>query len=372
MLMSPQTHNMASLEYRQGYDSRPPNRILPTSHNIRPQQGFTQSRSDVPPQDMALPSIEQTMDLVSRSPTRINSYDPTRHSQVTYQEIESERRFPPTYTNITYVDSWEDNQPKRRRLVLADDQSHVSISSSAAHSFAPLIPITIVEQPVIKAPPLRRPVEVRNNRDQYDVPTVIDCSLDYPNYTQRVTDARDQNSFPLMTEFRGSTSTDPGRHIINDDSPPRMRMVRRAPGVSYPNPEDLHTPEPQLRKIQRVGDQLFFDTPRPIQSMQAPFSKNKPVDPNQSVQPTKYPHAPSNYQQGATQDSSTSLSAFPNPPHSHKINSSLVSYPILSRPHYEHESRFSSNRDDPILVGTKSSHQSPQVYFTARSLERIG
>jgi hypothetical protein len=371
--MSPQTHTATSLEYRHGYDSRPlPSRPLP-SHNGGPQQSFAPSRRDLPPQDMALPSIEPVTDLSSESTARINPYLPIRHSQVMYQEVEPERTLVPARTNITYVNGWEANQPKRRRLVLADDRAHISASSSTGDGYVQLVPKSRGEQPAVIAPSLRRVTEVRGDKDRNDMPTVIDHRLVYPRYTERVTDTRDQNGFPSMNEFRRSTGNDrESRLIIEDDSPPQVRIVRRAPGPSQSYSGELHSSEPQQHKSQRVGDQHYFETSRPTHFMHDPFHEhNRLVDPNQSVQQVIYARAPPSYQQGVAHGSSTSLSAFPSHPHSREMNSGLVSYPIISRPRHEQDSRFSSNRNEHVLVGTNSSHQFPQERSTVDNFERI-
>lgn len=371
MLMSPPIHNATSLEHRHGFDSRPPPSRPLASHNGGPQQGFAPSRRDLPPQDMALPSIEPAMDLASESPVRVNSYVPIRRSQVTYEEVESERRLVPAHTNTTYMNDWEANQPKRRRLVLVDDQANVPLSASAGDGYVQLVPQSRAEQSAVMAPSLRRVTEIRSDRDRNDVPTVIDHRVDYPRYTERVTDVRDQNGIPSMNEFRRSTGNDrESRLIIDDDSPPQVRMVRRAPGLSQSYSGELHTFETQSHKIQRVGDQHYFDTSRPPQSMQDPFHENnRLIDPNQSVQPVTYART-SSYQQGVAQGSSTSLSTISSHPHPREMNSGLVSYPILSRPRHEQESRFSSSRNEPVLVGTKSSHLYPQERFADEYFER--
>ena len=372
MLISPPTHDAHSLEYSHGYDVRPPpSKALPF-HNSEPQQSYAQSRKDLPLEDMALPSIESAMDLNNESPARVNSYGPMRHAQVMYQVVEPERRILPTHTNTTYVSNWEDNQPKRRRVVLADDRAHVPASSSTTDGYVRLVPISRAEQPAITAPSLRR-VEVRDGREHQDIPKMIDHRLDHPRYIQRVADTRDQNGLPSMTDFRGSTGIDRERHIIiDDDSPPRVRMVRRAPGPSQSYSGQQYTSEPQPYESQRVADQHYFETSRPTQSMQDTFHENnRPVDPNQSVQPVLYARARPSHQYEVAQGSSTSLSAFPSHPHSREVNSGLVSYPVLSRPHHDYDSRFPTTRDEPILVGTRTSHQFPQERFAADNFESV-
>jgi hypothetical protein len=105
--------------------------------------------------------------------------------------------------------------------------------------------------------------------------------------------------------------------------------------------------------------------------MQVQFQEhNRRVDTTQPVQQVLYTRAPPRYQHEVEQGSSTSLSTFPSHPHSSEVNSGLVSYPILSRPHHEYDSRFPSTRDEPILVGTKTSHQFPQERFAADNFER--
>jgi hypothetical protein len=372
MLISPQTHNATSLEYRYGYDSRPlPSRTLP-SHNGGPQQSFAPSRRELPPQDMALPSIELATDLANESPSRTNPYIPLRYSQVMYEEIEPERRLVPAHTNITYVNDWEDNQPKRRRLVLADDRAHIPASPSTSEGYVHLVPKSRAEQPAVMAPSLRRVTEIKGDKERNDVPTVIDHRLGYPSYTERIADTRDQSGFPLINEFGRPNDTDRESRIIIDDFPPQVRMVRRAPEPSQSYSGELHNSEPQLHNSQRVGDQHYFETSGPTQSMQAAFHENsRLIDPNQSVQPVIYARAPPSYQQRVAQGSSTSLSTFPSHPHSREMNSGLVSYPIISRPRHDQESRFSSNRNEPVLVGTKSSHQFPQERFAADNFERV-
>lgn len=372
MLISPQTHDAPSLEYRHGYDARPPSKTLPF-HTSGPQQSYATSRRDLPSEDMALPSIEPVMDLANESSARVNSYGPMRHTQVMYQEVEPERRILPTHTNTTYVSNWEDNQPKRRRVVLADDRAHVPASSSTTDGYVRLVPISRAEQPAIMAPSLRRVVEVRDGRERQDLPTMVDHRLDYPRYIQRVANTRDQSGLPSMTDFRGSTGIDRERHLlIDDDSPPRMRMVRRAPGPSQSYSGQQYTSEPQPYGGQRVADQHYFETSRHAQSIQDPFQENNgPIDTNQSVQPVLYARSRPSYQYEVAQGSSTSLSALPSHPHSLEVNSGLVSYPILSRPRHEYDSRFPFTRDEPILVGTKTSHQFPQERFAADNFERL-
>jgi len=373
MLISPQTHDAHSLEYRHGYDARPPpGKALPF-RNSGPHQSYTSSRRELPLEDMALPSIEPAVDLANDSPARVNSYGPMRHTQVMYQEVEPERRVLPTHTNTTYVSNWEDNQPKRRRVVVADDRAHSPASSSTPDGYVRLVPISRVEQPAITAPSLRRVFEVRDGRERQNLPTMINHRLDYPRYIQRVADTRDQNGLPSMTDFRGSPATDRERHlIIDDDSPPRVRMVRRAPGPSQSYSGQQYTSEPQSYESQRATDQRYFETSRHTQSMQDPFHENnRLIDTNQSVQPVLYGRSRPSYQYEVAQGSSTSLSAFPSHPHSHEVNSGLVSYPILSRPHHDYDSRFESTRDEPIVVDTKTSHQFPQERFAADSFERL-
>jgi hypothetical protein len=373
MLISPQTHDTPSLDYRHGYDARPPPSMTLPTHNSGPHQSYALSRRDLPSEDMALPSIESAMDLTNGSPARVNSYGPMRHTQVMYQEVEPERRILPTHSNTTYVSNWEDNQPKRRRVVLADDRAHVPTSSSTTDGYVRLVPISRAEQPATTAPSLRRVIEVRDGRERHDVPIMIDHRPDYPRYIQRVVDTRDQNVSPSMTDFRGSTGIDRERRLINDDdSPPRVRMVRRAavPSQSYSGHQ--YASEPQPYENQRVGDQHNYDTSRPTQSMQDPFHENnRPIDSNLSFQPVLYARTRPSYQHEVAQGSSTSLLAFPSHPHSREVNSGLVSYPILSRPHHDDDSRFPSTRDEPILVGTKTSHQFPQERFAADNFERL-
>jgi hypothetical protein len=373
MLISPQTHDASSFEYRHGYDARPPlSKTLPF-HSSGPQQSYAPSRRDLPSEDMALPSIEPAMDLTNESTARVNSYGPMRHAQVMYQGVEPERRILPTHTNATYVSNWEDNQPKRRRVVLADDRAHIPASSSTTDGYVRLVPISRAEQPAITAPSLRRVFEVRDGGERMNTPTMIDHRLDYPRYIQRVADTRDQNGLPSMTDFRGSTGIDRERHLlIDNDSPPRVRMVRRAPGPSQSYSGQQYTSEPQPHESQRIADQHSFETSRPLQSMQDPFQENnRPIDPNQSGQPVLYARARPSHQYEVAQGSSTSLSAFPSHPHSREVNSGLVSYPILSRPRHDYESRFASTRGEPIVVGTKTSHQFPQERFAADNFERL-
>jgi hypothetical protein len=373
MLISPPTHDAHSLEYSHGYDVRPPpSKALPF-HNSGPQQSYAQSRKDLPLEDMALPSIESAMDLNNGSPARVNSYGPMRHAQVMYQEVEPERRILPTHTNTTYVSNWEDNQPKRRRVVLADDRAHVPASSSTIDGYIRLVPISRAEQPAMTAPSFRRVVEVRDGRDRQDMPKMIDHRLDHPRYIQRIAETGDQIGLPSMTDFRRSTGIDRERRkIIEDDSPPRVRMVRHAPGPSQSYSGQQYTSEPQPYESQKVADQRYFDTSRPTRLMQDPFHENnRPVDPNQSVQPVLHARARSSYQHEVAQGSSTSLSAFPSHPHSLEVNSGLVSYPVLSRPHHDYDSRFPTTRDEPILVGTRTSHQFSQERFAADNFERV-
>jgi hypothetical protein len=272
------------------------------------------------------------------------------------------------------MNDWENNQPKRRRLVLADDRAHIPTSSSTGDGYVKLVPNSRAEQPLEMMRSLRRVIEIGGDEDRNDIPPiVIDHRQDYPRYTERVTDTRDQNGFSTMNYFRRSTSTDrESRLIIEDNSPPHVRIVRRVPGPSQSYSGELHTSEPQPLKIQRAGDQHYFESSRPRQSMQNPFHEtNMLIDSNQSAQPVIYTRAPPSYQQGVTQGSSTSISTFPSHPHSREMNSGLVSYPIHSRPRHEQESRFSSNRNEPALVGTKSSHQFSQKNFTPDNFERI-
>jgi hypothetical protein len=372
MLISPQTHATPPLEHRRGYDApRPlPSKPLPF-HTSGLQQSYTPSLRDLPSEDMALPSIESSMDPTNESPRRVNTYRPMRHSQVTYQEVEPERRYLPTHTDTTYVSNWEDNQPKRRRVVPADDRAHVPISSSTTDGYIRVVPISRSEQPDVAAPSLRRVVEVRDGRARHDVPTMIDQRPEHPRYIQRVAETRDQNGFSSMTDMREPTGIDRERRLIIDgDCPPHVRMVRRPPGPNQSYSGHQYTSEPQTYESARVGDQHYFETSRPTQSMQDQFQEhNRRVDTTQPVQQVLYARAPPRYQHEVEQDSSTSLSTFPSHPHSSEVNSGLVSYPILSR-HHEYDSLFPSTRDEPILVGIKTSHQFPQERFAADNFER--
>lgn len=371
MLISPQTHDAPTLEYRHGYDARPPSsRPLPF-HTSALQQSYVPSRRDLPSEDMALPSIEPTMDMTNESPRRVNSSGPMRHAQVMYQAVEPERRYLPAHMDTTYVSNWEDNQPKRRRVLLADDRARVPSSSSTTDGYIRLVPIPRPEQPAIAAPSSRRVVEDRDVRGRHDVTKMIDQRLDYPKYIQRVAEARDQDGFSSMTNMREPIGVDRERRLIMDgDSPPHVRMAIRPPGTNQTSSGHHYASDPQIYKSQRVGDRHYLETPRPALSEQDPFHEHDShVNTSETVQPVLYARAPPRYQHEVAQGFN-SLSTFPSQPHSNEGNSGLVSYPILSRPYHNYDSRFPYSRDEPILVGTKTSHQSPQQRFAADTFER--
>lgn len=373
MLISPQTHNATALEHRQGYDAPRPQPSQPLPFRTSGfQQSYAPPREDVPSEDMALPSIEPPTDPTNDSPRRVSSYGPLRHSQVMYQEIEPERRYHPIHTDATYVSDREDNQPKRRRVVLADGRTHVPITSSTTGGYIRVVPISRSEQPAITSPSLRRAVQFEDGRERHDVPSTIDQRPDHPRYIQRVAETRAQDGYSSMIDMRESTGIDRERRLrIVDDSSPHVRIVRRPPGPNQLYSGHQYTPEPQPYESQTVGERHYFETSRPAQSMHDPFhERNRRIDNTQSSQQVIYARAPPRYQHEAEQGSSTSLSTFPSHPHSIEMNSGLVSYPTISRPRREYTSRFASTRDEPILVSAKTSHQFQQEGFAAENFER--
>jgi hypothetical protein len=374
MLISSHTNDAPTSEHRQGYDAPlpPPSKPLPFRTSGL-QQSYAPSRRDIPTEDMALPSIESSMDLTNDSPRRVNYYGPPRHPQVMYQDVEPERRYLPVQPNTTYVSNWENNQPKRRRLMLADDRGNVPVSSSTVDGHIRLVPISRSEQSAIATPSLTRVVEVRDTSERHNEPIIIDQRHEYPRYIQRVTDSRGHDEFSSMTEMREPTGIDRERRIITeDDSSPHVWIVSRPLGPNQSHNGPQYTLGPQTIESQRIRDRHYFETSRPKKLIQDSFDerKRRAEDRTQTTQQVIYTRAPPHYHREEEQSSSSSLSTFPKYPHSNEVNSGLVSYPTISRPDNEYASRFPSPRDEPIPVSARISHQFLQNSFTADNFER--
>ena len=330
----------------------------------RHQQSYSMPRRDFAPQDTILPSIEQPIEL--SSPVRIKSHMPVRHSQVMYQEVQDERTFVPVRPNVTYVDCWEDDRPDRRRVVLANNFAKAPTTLDAHDGYPRLVPSSRAEPSPAMASPLRRVSDVRVVENRPGVRQEMDNRLGYSGHTQRVADTKDLPPNMNNREFNGN---DQERRIVIDDDSPIVRILRRAPANSQAFSKDQQLPASQIFKGQRSDDQYYYENQRPV--MPVHDSINEDIMPVDSHQPGRSEFVtfanPSQHQRVAA-ISSTSLSNFSNHRHSHEINSGAVSYPSVSQSDYE--SRFSSTRHEPMLVGAPSSHQYTQDRFMTENIDR--
>jgi hypothetical protein len=291
-------------------------------------------------EDRAIPSIEQAGDL-NREMSPVNStYGPARHSQVRCIHGEPERRPLQNPSNIIYVDDLE-NQSKRRR-VLAEDSTRFPGSDY----YVRVTPKAANEQHYLPEQHLKR---IINTGDHNDLST-------HNNRSER-----------------GYTTATGRDRVIIDDEPRLIRVIRRSPESNPSFFREQHIDKPQAYKRQRAEDQPYLDPGRPVLVMRAPVHKNDRLfDQNQTYLSLGQDRAP---QQGLAADNSTYLSTLPSHPHSREMNSGLVSglvsYPLISRTRHEHDSRFSSTRNESIMVGSKSSHQYPQERFAPENLDRI-
>jgi hypothetical protein len=368
ILMSSRDHNMTGTEENYTYEIRPTVDRGALPHYPRPEQNYAMIHRDFMPQETVLPSIEQPIDLTS--PVRVRSHMPERQSQVMYQEVQDDRRFLPIRSNVTYVDRREDDQPERRGMVLANDSARVSTTLDAHNGYARLVPKSATEQPHLIVPSLRRVTDVRVLEDRSGIRQEIDNRLDYSGYAQRVTDVRGRDALPSTIYTREHVGNDQERRIIiDDDSSQIVRVLRRAPGTSETYSRDQQYSEPQIYKGQQPDDQHYYESTRSGMSMHGPIHGDiRPVDPDQLGRSEFVTRANPSPHQRVAASSSTSLSNFSNHRHSHEINSGAVSYPSVS--HSDHESRFSSTRNEPILVGAPSSHQFTKDRFTTDNLDR--
>jgi hypothetical protein len=358
---------MTGIEQGYASNTRPNFNRGAQSQYPRHQQSHSMPRRDFALQDTILPSIEQPIDL--SSPVRIRSHLPVQHSQVMYQEVQNERTFVPVRSNVTYVDRWEDDRPDRRRVVLANSFTKASTTLDAHDGYTRLVPNSRAEPSPAMAPPLRRVPDVRVVENRTGVRQEMDNRLGYSGHTQRVIDTKDLDTLPPNMNSREFIGNNQERRIvIDDDSPPIVRVLRRAPANSQAFSKDQQLPASQVFKSQRSDDQYYYEKPRPV--MPVHDSINGDIMPVDSHQPGRSEFVtfanPSQHQRVAA-ISSTSLSNFSNHRHSHEINSGAVSYPSVSQSDYE--SRFSSTRNEPMLVGAPSSHQYTQDRFTTDNID---
>jgi hypothetical protein len=359
--LRPKEHNNLNiLERKYAYNTHSTVQRVSSSAYTRPNPDLPALRTGLGPKDTVLPSIERPIDTTPENQGRTDSFEAIRRPQVMYKGIKDDMRFQPVRPTVTYVDSWADSQPKRRRTVLSDNSAIIPVSSNNGDDFVRIVSTSRVAQPSAREPSLRYVGDVRRLDDRNDLPLRSNDRPDFPGYKQRDSGMRERNYPPPAMDSHGYTVDDRQRHIvIDDDSPPLVRVIRRVPEARQTLAGNQLPPEPPVCRIQRTETQQYHDNPRPTMSIDKRSSENvRPVDPNQPG----LRQVSSSQQQWVDDTRSTSLSTFPSHPHPHEIKSGLVSYPILSRSEQPQDSRFSSVRNEPLLVSSSSSYQFPQRF----------
>jgi hypothetical protein len=355
------------------YDPRYPASRVVSYNQSRPQTSFSDGRREIVTQDMALPSIEPPVDVPDEAPGRVVSHGSPRYSKVRYQEVDDGRHPPPPRSNVTYVDGWEkESEAKRRRMVVANDPSLIPISMGKSDSYFRLIPTSKMDHPSLMAPSFRRAADTRDIKGHTDMVPINENRLNHPGYVQHAVNSRDRDNITYMVDSRDYVGDERERRfIIDDDSPPMMRVVRRTyrPNETYSSGQ--HASEPEMYKIHRVEDQDYYKPRNSTLSIHASSQESvRPADPTQSARPVFLTRAPPSYQQRVATEISSHNSSFRNHSRSREMNSGQIfhQFPTSSD---EPASRFSSIRNQPIMVDSISSQPLPQERHAVDNFQTI-